>query len=93
MIRQYPIVTEERFMEVLAALTDNDTLFVQWRPETAAKAKMWPQVELLENFVNIHTNPNDSWWYIESGYARVWLQFPNTEERELPWKPLDTNVE
>ena len=25
MIRQYPIVTEERFMEALAALTDNDT--------------------------------------------------------------------
>ena len=91
MIRQQPITTEEEFMEILANNTEDNpiNLFVQWSNEYVNSHQNWPQVELLENFLWIHTNPNDAWWYIENGDARVWRLFPNLEERNLPWKIKD----
>lgn len=86
-IRQKPIITEEEFWELLENLDAKErgeTAYVQWHPDYVKDFK-WPQVELLENFLWIHTNPNDSWYYIENGDARVWKLFPNLEERQLPW--------
>ena len=83
MIRQQPITTEKEFYEVLSQL-NAETLYVQWHPDYEENLH-WPQVELLENFLWIHTNPNDSWYYIENGNARAWRLFPNLEERHLPW--------
>ena len=72
-MRQLPITTEEIFMEAVEEATNNgETLFVQWHPDYWIKNENWPVVELLENFLCIHTNPNDSWWYIDNGRARVW---------------------
>lgn len=87
MIRQQPITTEKEFYEVLSQLNAKErgeTLYVQWHPDYEEDLH-WPQVELLENFLWIHTNPNDSWYYIENGDARAWRLFPNLEERHLPW--------
>ena len=87
MIRQQPITTEKEFYEVLSQLNAKErgeTLYVQWHPDYE-KDLHWPQVELLENFLWIHTNPNDFWYYIENGDARAWRLFPNLEERQLPW--------
>lgn len=86
-IRQKPITTEEGFWELLENLDAKErgeTAYVQWHPDYVKDFK-WPQVELLENFLWIHTNPNDSWYYIENGDARIWKLFPNLEERQLPW--------
>ena len=69
-------------MEISAK--DGDTAYVQWSPPYEKDIK-WPQVELLENFLFIHTNPNDSWRYIKSGEARIWRLFPNSDERHIPW--------
>lgn len=88
MIRQQPITTEKEFDEVLSQLNAKErgeTLYVQWHPDYE-KDLHWPQVELLENFLWIHTNPNDSWYYIENGDVRVWRLFPNLEERRMPWE-------
>lgn len=87
MIRQKPITTEEEFYKVLHDLDAKErgeTLYIQWHPDYEKDLK-WPQVELLENFLFIHTNSNDSWYYIESGEARVWRLFPNLEERRMSW--------
>lgn len=92
-IRQQPITTEEEFYEILHQLNsreNGDTLYIQWHPDYE-EDKNWPQVELLENFLWIHTNSNDSWWYIESGEARAWRIFPNLEERQLPWSEREKN--
>ena len=88
MIRQQPITTEKEFDEVLSQLNakeSGETLYVQWHPDYEEDLH-WPQVELLENFLWIHTNPNDSWYYIENGDVRVWRLFPNLEERQMPWE-------
>ena len=88
MIRQQPITTEKEFYEVLSQLDakeHGETLYVQWHPDYEEDLH-WPQVELLENFLWIHTNPNDSWYYIENGDVRVWRLFPNLEERHMPWE-------
>ena len=87
MIRQQPITTEKEFHKILSQLDAKgrgETLYVQWHPNYE-KDRNWPQVELLENFLWIHTNPNDSWYYIENGDARVWRLFPNLEERHMAW--------
>ena len=87
-IRQKPITTEEEFYELLSKIDSRErgeTLYIQWHPNYEKNDRNWPQVELLENFLWIHTNPNDSWYYIENGDARVWKLFPNLEERQLPW--------
>ena len=87
-IRQKPIITEEEFYELLSKIDSRErgeTLYIQWNPNYEENNKNWPQVELLENFLWIHTNPNDSWYYIENGDARAWKLFPNLEERQLPW--------
>lgn len=86
-IRQKPITTVKEFDNLLAKLNakeQGETLFIQWHPRYN-EDRQWPQVELLENFLWIHTDPNDSWWYIENGDARAWKMFPNLEERQLPW--------
>ena len=86
-IRQKPITTAEEFDNLLTELNAKErgeTLFIQWHPRYEEDSQ-WPQVELLENFLWIHTNPNDSWWYIENGDARAWKMFPNLEERKLSW--------
>ena len=87
MIRQQPIVTEEEFYKVLHQLNPRErgeTLYVQWHPDYE-EDRNWPQVELLENFLFIHTNPNDSGFYIENGDVRIWRLFPNLEERQMSW--------
>lgn len=88
MIRQQPITTEEEFDKVLSQLDAKErgeTLYVQWHPDYEEDLH-WPQVELLENFLWIHTNPNDSWAYIENGDVRVWRLFPNFDERRMVWE-------
>lgn len=88
MIRQQPITTEKEFNEILKNIDSRErgeTLYVQWHPKCEENNDNWPQVELLENFLWIHTNPNDSWTYIENGDVRIWRLFPNLEERNLPW--------
>ena len=87
-IRQKPIITEKEFYELLSKIDTHErgeTLYIQWNPNYETTDKNWPRVELLENFLWIHTGPNDSWWYIENGDARAWKMFPNFEERQLPW--------
>jgi len=87
MIRQQPITTAKEFEEILKNIDSHkrgETLYVQWHPDYEEDLH-WPQVELLENFLWIHTNPNDSWAYIENGDVRIWRLFPNLEERNLPW--------
>lgn len=87
-IRQKPIITEKEFYELLSKIDPHErgeTLYIQWNPNYEANDKNWPRVELLENFLWIHTGLNDSWWYIENGDARAWKMFPNFEERQLPW--------
>jgi len=88
MIRQQPIITSQEFDEILHNINSHErgeTLYIQWRPDYE-EDRNWPQVELLENFLFIHTNPNDSWYYIENGNVRAWRLFPNLEERNIPWK-------
>ena len=87
-IRQKPITTEKEFYELLSKIDSRErgeTLYIQWHPDYEENNRDWPQVELLENFLWIHTNSNDSWYYIENGDARVWKLFPNLEERKMPW--------
>ena len=87
MIRQQPITTAEEFECILSqlnAIEHGETLYIQWHPDYEKDLKL-PQVELLENFLWIHTNLNDSWAYIENGDARAWRLFPNLEERNLSW--------
>ena len=95
MIRQQPITTEAEFFEILSYLngkeSDNpDTLYIQWHPDYT-KNQNWPEVELLENFLWIHTDPNDSWYYIENNEARAWKIFPNLDERKMPWQKRENN--
>lgn len=87
MIRQQPITTAKEFEKILKNIDSHgrgETLYVQWHPDYEEDLH-WPQVELLENFLWIHTNPNDSWAYIENGDVRIWRLFPNLEERNLSW--------
>ena len=90
MIRQEPITTEKEFLKLLENLDAKErgeTAYVQWHPDYE-KDLRWPQVELLENFLFIHTNPNDSWHYIENGDVRVWRLFPNLDERHMSWEQI-----
>ena len=87
MIRQQPITTAKEFDDWLANHYKDKTLFIQWHPSYINE--QWPEVELLENFLYIHTNPNDSWHYIENGEVRAWCLFPNLEEREMLWEKKD----
>ena len=92
MIRQQPITTEEEFWELISSIDTKErgeTAYVQWNPSLYENDSRWPRVELLENFLWIHTNPHDSWYYIENGEARIWRLFPNLDERRIPWKEKD----
>ena len=84
-IRQQPLITEEEFMEAIAEANNNeDTVFVQWRPDMTDENS--PEVVTAENFIWYEVGPNDAWWFIENGQARGWKKFPNLEERNLPWE-------
>ena len=84
-IRQEPITTEKEFLIATeAAIKNGTTTFVQYRDVNTNTYD--PEVVLAENYVWYLNNPNDIWKDFEDKNVRAWTQFPNREERDMPWE-------
>ena len=87
-IRQKPITTEKEFLDAcIQAKKQDTTIFIQFRnPELLSDDIYYPQIVLAENYVWYFNNPNDIWKDFENKSVRAWIQFPNREERDMPWE-------
>lgn len=84
-VRQTPILTESDFITACGeAFERGETVFVQYKDVNPNTYE--PEVVLAENFVWYLSSPNDFWYEFETGKVRAWKNFPNREERDLPWE-------